>query len=160
MIFCREVSVEQGASQRLAYSLYLDMIGSDKEKVLQEKMERLGIKESDIIERFVRSSGKGGQNVNKVSTCVYLKHLPTGIEVKCQRERYQAMNRFLARRLLAEKIENLLLGKESEEQHRIEKVRRQKRRRSRRAKEKVLEMKHLQAGKKKERAVKPDASEY
>jgi protein subunit release factor B len=135
------------------------MLSPEKEKALQEKMERLGIRESDIIERFVRSAGPGGQNVNKVATCVYLKHLPSGIEVKCQKERHQAMNRFFARRLLVQKIENMMLGKESEEQQRSEKIRRQKRRRSRRAKEKVLEIKHLQTRKKRERA-KPDLSDY
>ena len=135
------------------------MLSPEKEKALQEKMERLGIRESDILERFVRSAGPGGQNVNKVATCVYLKHLPSGIEVKCQRERHQAMNRFFARRLLVQKIENMMLGRESEERQRSEKIRRQKRRRSRRAKEKVLEIKHLQTRKKRERA-KPDLSDY
>lgn len=135
------------------------MLSLEKEKALQEKMERLGIREADIIERFVRSAGPGGQNVNKVATCVYLKHLPSGIEVKCQQERHQAMNRFFARRLLVQKIENMTLGKESKEQQRIQKIRRQKRRRSRRAKEKVLEIKHLQTRKKRER-LKPDLSDY
>ncbi len=135
-------------------------VSPEKEKALQEKMAELGIREADLVERFIRSRGHGGQNVNKVSTCVYLKHVPTGIEVKCQQERSQALNRFLARRILAEKVENMLLGKESEKEQRIQKIKRQKRRRSRRAKEKVLELKHLQSRKKQSRAVKPDLSEY
>jgi peptide chain release factor len=126
-------------------------VSPEKEKMLEEKMEELGIKEADIVERFVRSRGHGGQNVNKTSTCVYLKHLPTGLEVKCQQERSQSLNRFFARRILIEKIDNLIRGKESKEQQRIEKLRRQKRKRSKRAKEKVLEMKHLQSRKKKTR---------
>ncbi len=135
-------------------------VGPEKERALQDKMEALGVRETDITERFVRSQGRGGQNVNKVSTCVYLKHVPTGIEVKCQQERSQSLNRFLARRLLLEKIEGLVLGRESEKQQHIEKIRRQKRRRSRKAKEKVLQLKHIQSAKKRSRAVKPDESDY
>jgi protein subunit release factor B len=126
-------------------------VSPEKVKLLEDKMEELGIREADIVESFVRSRGHGGQNVNKTSTCVYLKHLPTGLEVKCQQERSQSLNRFLARRILIDKIETLIRGKESAEQQRIEKLRRQKRRRSKRAKEKVLEMKHLQSKKKKAR---------
>jgi len=111
-------------------------------------MARLGVREEDIIESFIRSQGPGGQNVNKTSSCVYLKHIPTGIEVKCQRERSQALNRFLARRILVNKIETLILGDLSEERQRIEKIRRQKRRRSRRAKLKMLEAKRRRAEKK------------
>ncbi len=132
----------------------------EKEKALQEKMAKLGIREEDLIERFIRSRGHGGQNVNKVSTCVYLKHIPTGIEVKCQQERSQALNRFFARRILAEKIEARILGRESEQEQRIQKIKRQKRRRSRRAKEKVLELKRITSQKKRSRGTKPDLSEY
>lgn len=127
-------------------------VSRDKEKALRDKMQHLGIQESDIIENFVRSSGPGGQNVNKTSTCVYLKHIPTRIEVKCQKERSQALNRYLARKLLIEKVETLILGKLSEERKRIEKIRRQKRRRSRRAKLKILEAKRRQSEKKRLRA--------
>ncbi|HEY3275556.1 MAG TPA: peptide chain release factor-like protein [Syntrophorhabdaceae bacterium] len=119
-------------------------------------MNRLGIKESDVVEQFIRSGGPGGQNVNKVATCVYLKHLPTGIEVKCQQERSQALNRFLARRILVQKIEDIALGRESEERRRVEKIKRQKRKRSKRAKEKVLELKHMQSVKKESRAFRAD----
>jgi protein subunit release factor B len=115
-----------------------------KEKSLQEKMKTFNIHEDDIRESFVRSQGRGGQNVNKTSTCVYLKHLPTGIEVKCQQERSQALNRYRARVILVKKIEKLIKGQESEELQRIEKIRRQKRKRSKRAKEKMLlQKKHV-----------------
>ncbi|MDD8031113.1 MAG: peptide chain release factor-like protein [Acidobacteriota bacterium] len=110
----------------------------EKEKDLLERMAKLGLKDSDLEEKFIRSQGKGGQKVNKSATCVYLKHLPSGIEVKCQRERSQALNRFLARRILVEKLEAKILGKETEEKQRAEKIRRQKRKRSKRAKEKML----------------------
>jgi protein subunit release factor B len=123
-------------------------VSPEKQKALEERMERLGLSEKDIVEKFIRSSGKGGQNVNKTSTCVYLKHLPTGIEVKCQRERYQALNRFLARRLLTDKIEKQMLGELSEEEQRVQKLRRQKRRRSRRAQAKMLEEKKAHSKKK------------
>jgi len=136
-------------------------VSSEKERLLEEKMEELGIREADIIEKFVHSSGHGGQKVNKVSTCVYLKHLPTGIEVKCQQERYQSLNRFFARRILIEKIEKIVLGKKSMREQEIEKIRRQKRRRSKRAKEKVLELKHIQSRKKQSRAYNTeDPAEY
>jgi len=111
-------------------------------------MSSCGILEEEIVENFVRSRGPGGQNVNKTSTCVYLKHIPTGLEVKCQKERSQALNRYLARQLLIKKIENLILGRLSLERQHIEKVRRQKRRRSRRAKLKILEAKRRHAQKK------------
>jgi len=119
-----------------------------KQKALYDKFEKYGIREEDIEEKFVRSPGNGGQNVNKVSTAVYLKHLPTGTEVKYHRERTQALNRFLARRLLAEKIEEAALGKMSAKQQAIEKIRRQKRKRSKRAKEKMLEAKKFNAQRK------------
>ena len=123
-------------------------------------MEKFKIFEKDIEEKFIRSSGKGGQHVNKVSTCVYLKHIPYGIEVKCQSERSQALNRFLARRRLADKIEANILGEKSKEQQNIAKIRRQKRKRSKRAKEKMLIEKKKQADKKKTRSFKPDVDDY
>lgn len=131
-------------------------ISKKKEDALRQKMEELEIFEEDIKEKFIRSGGKGGQNVNKVATCVYLKHLPTKIEVKCQQERSQAQNRFLARRILVEKIEAQILDRESEKQQRIEKIRRQKRKRSKRAKLKILEEKKKQALKKDDRSFRVD----
>lgn len=112
-------------------------------------METLGLREEDIEESFIRSSGKGGQHVNKTSTCVYLRHIPTGTEVKCQKERSQAMNRYHARVLLLTKIDSLVRGRESEDRKRIEKLKRQKRKRSKRAKEKMLADKHMTGMKKK-----------
>ena len=128
------------------------MISERKRKELAERMRRLGIREEDIDERFIRSSGPGGQRTNKVSTCVFLRHRPSGVTVKCRRERYRELNRFLARRLLAEKIEEIRLGRLSAERQRREKIRRQKRRRSRRAKARMLEQKKKQSEKKRLRA--------
>jgi protein subunit release factor B len=130
-------------------------VSPDKEQALADRMARLGIREGDLVEKFIRSGGHGGQNVNKVATCVYLKHIPTGTEVKCQQERSQALNRYLARRILTGKIEAAVLGKQSEEEQRIAKIRRQKRKRSKRAKEKMLADKRLVSEKKKGRSFKP-----
>ena len=113
-----------------------------KEEELKIRMSKLGIKPGDIDQQFTRSSGHGGQHVNKTSTCVYLKHLPTGLDVKCSDSRSQHLNRFLALRRLVEKIEERIQGRASEYQQRIEKIRRQKRKRSKRAKEKMLNSKH------------------
>ncbi len=115
---------------------------------LQEKMDRLGVRESDFTERFIRSGGHGGQHVNKVSTCVQLTHDPTGLKVKCSRQRAQSVNRFLARRMLLDKIETKRMGDIASEKQRIAKIRRQKRKRSKRAKEKMLEGKRIRSQKK------------
>jgi len=123
-------------------------VGKEKEKELETRMEELGIYEEDLVEKFIRAGGKGGQKVNKTSSCVYLKHIPSGMEVKIQKDRSQAINRFLARRLLCEKIEADRLGRESKQQQAIEKIRRQKRKRSKRAREKILKDKKIQSVKK------------
>jgi protein subunit release factor B len=124
------------------------VISQEKDAALHERMEHLGVREEEFRETFIRSSGPGGQKVNKTSSCVYLVHLPTGLSVKCQQERSQTLNRFLARRLLLDRIERLRTGLVSAERMRVEKIRRQKRRRSRRAQEKTLEAKHIQSEKK------------
>src|ERR1700704_3911472 len=113
-------------------------VSLEKEDQLTQRMTTLGVRESDIDESFVRSGGHGGQNVNKTSTCVMLLHRPTGLQVKCQSTRQQGLNRFLARRLLLDKIELLKKGFVAAERSRIEKIRRQKRKRSRRAKDRML----------------------
>ena len=119
-----------------------------KKKELEDRLKKLNIKENDIIEKFVHSSGNGGQNVNKVATCVYLKYIPLNIEIKCQKARTQLLNRYYARKMLAEEIENRVLGEKSKKQKEIEKKRRQKRKRSKRAKEKILELKKMNSEKK------------
>src|SRR5579859_4261783 len=113
-------------------------VSPEKEAQLARRMAGLGVRENDIEESFVRSGGHGGQNVNKTSTCVMLLHRPTGLQVKCQATRQQGLNRFLARRLLLDKIEALKTGFVAAQRAEIEKIRRQKRKRSRRARNKML----------------------
>ncbi|MGQ9647192.1 MAG: peptide chain release factor family protein [Thermodesulfobacteriota bacterium] len=107
-------------------------VSEEKNRWLTERMEALGVREEDIEEKFVRSSGSGGQKVNKTSTCVYLRHIPTGIEVKCMRERSQSLNRFLARRELVERILKMA-GQMTCNEVKVEKLRRQKAKRKKRA---------------------------
>lgn len=120
-------------------------VSQDSLLALQRRMMGLGIRERDLRETFVTSQGKGGQNVNKVATCVLLVHVPSGVSIKCQKERSQGMNRYFARKLLADKIEEARLGAESRRLQEAERVRRQKRRRSRRAKNRMLADKHARS---------------
>ena len=110
-------------------------VSEEKNKWLKEKMKALNIHEEDIAEKFIRSSGKGGQKVNKTSTCVYIKHTPTGIEIKCMKDRSQSINRFLARRELVERIERLS-GKPTAEEMKTLKKKKQKLKRKKRAMQK------------------------
>jgi peptide chain release factor len=126
-------------------------VSPEKETQLSQRMAALGVREVDIDETFVRSGGHGGQNVNKTSTCVMLLHRPTSLQIKCQATRQQGLNRFLARRLLLDKIEALRKGHVDAQRARIEKIRRQKRKRSRRAKQRMLDNKHHHATKKESR---------
>ncbi len=128
-----------------------DSVSSEKLKVLQEQLERLEIKESDLEESFIRGSGPGGQKINKTASCVRLRHLPTGIEIRCQKTRSQSMNRFYARRELCERLAALVRQEKTKKQQAAEKIKRQKRRRSRRQKEKMLNDKRKQGERKVQR---------
>jgi len=113
-------------------------VTSAKQNELQERMSALGVSEADFEEQFIRASGRGGQKVNKSSSCVFLLHKPTGLAVKCQQLRSQIMNRFYARRILLDKIERMQRGIVEAEQKQIQKIRRQKQKRRRHVKEKIL----------------------
>ncbi len=122
------------------------MFTPQKEIELRARMAALGIREEDLVEKFIRASGPGGQKVNKTSSAVYLLHKPTGIEVKCARERSQAMNRFFARRALCERLDELKRGIASAKQQEIERIRRRKRQKSRRQKLRMIADKRHRAG--------------
>jgi protein subunit release factor B len=133
------------------------VVSAERQAQLTQRMLALGVSEADLEEIFVRSGGHGGQNVNKTSTCVMLTHRPTGVQVKCQTTRHQAQNRFLARRLLLDKLEQQRRRQAALETARREKVRRQTRRRSRGAQEKILaEKAHRGARKESRRRVRVD----
>jgi peptide chain release factor len=112
-------------------------ISPEKIKLLDERMQELGIREADLEERFVRAQGRGGQKVNKTSSCVQLKHVPTGIEVKCQETRSREANRFFARRLLSDKVEESMLGPDSALARKAQKIKKQKAKRAKRARAKA-----------------------
>ena len=126
----------------------MPFVRSDKLDEVRKRMERLGILEEDLTEKFIHGSGRGGQKLNKTASCVYIKHEPTGIEVKVQQSRSREVNRFIARRILCEKIEEQRDGIISKRESKNYKIRKQKARRSRRSKEKMLEEKRMQSKKK------------
>lgn len=130
-------------------------MAASKESIerLENRMRELHIFESDLIEKFILGSGSGGQKINKTSSCVYLKHIPTDIEIKCQKDRSREMNRFYARRELCDRIEEKLFQEKSRKQQQIEKLRRQKRKRSKRAQEKILKSKKERSNIKKLRKI-------
>jgi protein subunit release factor B len=133
------------------------VVSKDKWEELKLRMERLRITEEDIVEKFILGSGKGGQKINKTSSCVYLKHLPTGIEIKCQKERSRDLNRYLARRELCAQLEKIQLHIQSEKERENAKIRRQKARRSRKQKQKMIEEKKQVSEKKERRKIQiPD----
>jgi peptide chain release factor len=130
-------------------------ISDSKKDALLRKMRKYDVKEEDLEEQFILGSGSGGQKINRTASCVLIKHVPSGMQVKCQKTRSQALNRYYARKILVDLIEQKVEGKRSVAQKKQEKIRRQKRRRSRRAKEKMLKNKKKRSKQKKQREM-PD----
>lgn len=118
------------------------MINKDKWEKLSLWMQQLHIDEQDLIEKFILGSGKGGQNLHKTSSTVYLKHRLTGLEIKCQESRSREDNRYFARMRLCEKLDAQISQEKSKQQQKIEKIKRQKKKRSRRAQQRMLEDKN------------------
>jgi len=127
-------------------------VSTEKKEQLRVLMESVGVCEADLTEKFILGSGSGGQKINKTASCVYLRHAPTGEEVKCQSTRSRELNRYYARKLLCERLDERIRGAQSKRQQAEEKIRRQKRRRSRRQKERMLEDKHQHSERKQSRA--------
>ena len=127
------------------------MIYPEKIATQELRMLALGILADELVEKFITGSGSGGQKINKTSSCVYLKHVPTGIEIKCQRERSRELNRYLARKELCDRIDEIKNGILSKRQQAIEKIRRQKRQKSRKQKQRMVSDKRMQSQKKNER---------
>lgn len=115
------------------------MINRDKWEKLTEWMNTLCIIDTDLIEKFIIGSGKGGQNLHKTSSTVYLKHIPSGLEIKCQESRSREDNRYFARARLCEKLQTIISDEKTKEQQKVEKIKRQKKRRTRKAKQKILD---------------------
>jgi protein subunit release factor B len=149
-VFCRNLIGNDVTGGEIMSDVF---ITAEKKQMLEARMAKLGVREADLVEKFILGAGKGGQKLNKTSSCVYLSHVTSGIEVKCQRERSRELNRFLARRELCDRLESRIAGIKTARQQATEKIRRQKRRRSRRQKERMLEGKHLHAQKKQARRV-------
>ena len=114
-------------------------ISKHKQDELSERMRRLSIREEELLEKFILGSGPGGQKVNKTASSVYLKHIPSGIEVKCSKERSQEMNRFFARRELCERIEKELFGIKTSKEKELDKIKKQKKRKTRKLKRKLVD---------------------
>lgn len=126
-------------------------LGSDKAAKLRARMAALGIREEDLREQFVQGGGPGGQKINKTASCVALSYPTAGIDIKCQRTRSLALNRYYARWELCERLAERIEGERSRRQQEAEKIRRQKRRRSRRQQARRLESKRHQGEKKAQR---------